>query len=136
MEPTESLAYFITDNRHDNPDWDSYFAANNWIRSGLPDLEQSGPQLTIDGGEFTTVEDIKGEYVENTFVRVSLWFEKPAHSKDELDAAKAISAKMMAALHEQITPEGIRIEDRGRDVRTDLETGLGRITMSFRLMEM
>ncbi|KTE27415.1 MULTISPECIES: hypothetical protein [unclassified Sphingopyxis] len=135
MEPTESLAYFIADSRHDIPAWDSYFAANNWIRSGLPDLDQSGPQLTIDGGEFTTVEDIKGEYVENTFVKVSLWFEKPANSKDELDEAKAISANMMQFLHEQITPEGIRIEGQGRDVRTDLETGLGRIIMSFRLME-
>lgn len=136
MTPTDSLGKYISGLRASKPAWAAYFAPTGWVRNGLPDLNQQRPQLTIDGGVFTSVEPSKAGYVEQFFVVVSLWFPQAA-GKADVEKANEISADIAATLHEAVTDEDIRIEvSGGRDFLTDVESGLGRVRISLRLMEL
>lgn len=136
MTPTDSLGKYISGLRASKPAWAAYFAPTGWVRNGLPDVNQQRPQLTIDGGTFTTIEPIKGGFVEQFFVVVSLWYPQDT-GKAAYEQANAISADLAQTIHEAVTDEDIRIEiSGGRDFSKDAESGLGRVRISLRLTEM
>lgn len=136
MTPTDSLGKYISGLRASKPSWGAYFAQTGWVRNGLPDINQQRPQLTIDDGVFTSVEPMKDGYIEQFYVVVSLWYPKNGNGKADNEKASEISADLAQTLHEAITDEDIRIEiSGGRSFLTDSESGLGRVRISLRLME-